>query len=442
MFRWFNTERPARKPVDISTLPKWSDLKEMTYVDTAISVDTTLNSRVMVYKGDITNLKIDAIANAANSGMRGGGGVDGCIHDAAGDELLDYLRAHCAHCPTGSFFPSPGFKIPCKQILHGVGPIGEEPKLLSSVYEKCMDYCKKNNLMSVAFPCISTGIFGYSNTKACPVVLNLIRTWLDKNRDWNGVVMFCCYSQKDTDTYMENLPKFFPKYTKTEFLVNRMKICLEREKNAIEKVEYKIEKRNIEGGVVAEFDQVMQKYTKIFVQTAQLFEKENKEEKKLEHNEEKKTEKVCETKEEEKKTQKSLEEILSDFKKVLEEAKEKVVYGIALFTNNEFDTSKVVMMKEEMIAFSKTISDVAEQFIVVENELIEEQMRKKEASSMEEEPPKEEKKLSENVVPMEQENIGTHQEVAPMERKIEVVDVSQNKEIPENKEVKETKKED
>ncbi|KAL7717724.1 Macro domain-containing protein [Entamoeba marina] len=222
MFPWRSSKHnnnnfPALKPkfIEIKDISLWSGDVDYMF-STHYEVNPVLNDRVAIYQGDITKLKFDAVVNAANSGLRGGGGVDGCIHRAAGNQLIQYLVKHYNHCPTGDFKPTPGFNMPCKHILHGVGPIGEHPKELKSVYIRCMNYMKENKLKTIAFPCISTGIYGYDNENACPVVLSSIRKWLENNLDWKGVIVFCCYSDKDTQIYKNNIATYFPKHTQDE----------------------------------------------------------------------------------------------------------------------------------------------------------------------------------------------------------------------------------
>ena len=224
--------------VELTDFVSWNDQKDRDVQIPLKEMNVELNKKVCLFRGDITKLKIDAIVNAANSALCGGGGVDGAIHDAAGYDLYTYMDEHYDRCPTGDFKPSPGFNIPCKEILHGVGPIGEKPDKLSILYTRCMDYCIEKKYTSIAFPCISTGIYGYDNKKACPVVLETIRAWLEEHNEWNGLIIFCCFLYSDVKIYNENLPKYFPYMDKAE----AEKIIAENEKKRIEMERIKKEK--------------------------------------------------------------------------------------------------------------------------------------------------------------------------------------------------------
>jgi O-acetyl-ADP-ribose deacetylase (regulator of RNase III) len=130
--------------------------------------------------GDITTLAVDAIVNAANSALRGGGGVDGAIHRAAGPELLGYLRRFQG-CPTGSAVITPGFKLPARFILHAVGPVyrdgrGGEPELLTSAYDVSFQLAlEEPSIRTIAFPAISTGVYGYPKEEAARIALSRMR---------------------------------------------------------------------------------------------------------------------------------------------------------------------------------------------------------------------------------------------------------------------------
>ncbi|XP_066279316.1 ADP-ribose glycohydrolase MACROD1-like isoform X2 [Branchiostoma lanceolatum] len=169
------------------------------------------NEKVSVWRGDITQLEIDAISNAANESLLGGGGVDGAIHSAAGPTLVKET-ATLGGCETGHAKLSGGHRLPAKYVLHAVGPIGQKPDKLEGCYKDCMALAKEHGLRSVAFPCISTGIFGYPNYPAGQVAIGYIRKWLETgdNADHMDRVIFCVFLEKDVQVYEELLPAYFP----------------------------------------------------------------------------------------------------------------------------------------------------------------------------------------------------------------------------------------
>jgi len=133
--------------------------------------------------GDITRENTEAIANAANSGLAGGGGVDGAIHRAGGPALMEELRKRYSGCPTGSAVITGGGQLQAKWVLHAVGPRfrgrPEDPELLASVYRSCLDLCIGYEIRSVSFPSISTGVYGYPVNEAAPVALTVVADHLN-----------------------------------------------------------------------------------------------------------------------------------------------------------------------------------------------------------------------------------------------------------------------
>ncbi|KAI9479967.1 O-acetyl-ADP-ribose deacetylase macrod2 [Coemansia sp. RSA 989] len=159
-----------------------------------------LLSQISIWKGDITTLQVDAIVNAADERLLGGGGVDGAIHRAAGPQLLEACRAHKG-CPTGQAKITPGFNLPAKYVIHTVGPIGEKPELLASAYRESLNVAQRNSVRSIAFPCISTGVFGYPVESACSVALSTVEEWLGSHPNSIDRIVFCMFNQNSLSAY-------------------------------------------------------------------------------------------------------------------------------------------------------------------------------------------------------------------------------------------------
>ncbi|CDW54672.1 Macro domain containing protein [Trichuris trichiura] len=166
--------------------------------------------KLSIWSGDITRLEIDAIVNAANHTLLGGGGVDGAIHRAAGPSLK-METATLNGCQTGDAKITLGYFLPAKHVIHTVGPVGEKPDLLRSCYRRCLDICKENSLRSVAFPCISTGVYHYPNRKACEVALQTVKQWLETGDNLQALdrIIFCVFLDEDRALYEELVPKYF-----------------------------------------------------------------------------------------------------------------------------------------------------------------------------------------------------------------------------------------
>lgn len=163
-----------------------------------------LAERVRVVLGDITRLDVDAIVNAANESLLGGGGVDGAIHRGAGPGLLEECRG-IGGCPTGEARITGGHRLPTRHVIHTVGPIYKdgtrgEPDLLRSCYKESLRLARDHQVETVAFPCISTGVFGYPKAEACRIAVDTVTSWLNEN-ELPRQVVFCCFGRADGDLY-------------------------------------------------------------------------------------------------------------------------------------------------------------------------------------------------------------------------------------------------
>lgn len=163
-----------------------------------------LDSRIEVVQGDITRLEVDAIVNAANSSLLGGGGVDGAIHAAAGPALLAECRT-LGGCVTGDAKITQGYKLAARFVIHTVGPVWHdggqnEDALLAACYRCSLEIAVAHDVRSIAFPSISTGVYGFPIERAAPIALRTVRAFLDKDSTLLRVI-HCCFSAADRAAY-------------------------------------------------------------------------------------------------------------------------------------------------------------------------------------------------------------------------------------------------
>lgn len=165
-------------------------------------------TRLVLVEGDITQADTEAIVNAANSRLAGGGGVDGAIHRAGGSEIMAECR-QIGHCPTGEAVITTGGRLKAKKVIHTVGPIyrgrPEDARLLASCYQSSLELAAKHGLRSVAFPSISTGVYGYPLSEAAPVALAAVKKALEEHPEAFDEVRFVLFGSQSYQAYAEAL---------------------------------------------------------------------------------------------------------------------------------------------------------------------------------------------------------------------------------------------
>lgn len=168
------------------------------------TTEECLESKIQLVQGDITKLTYDCIVNAANESLLGGGGVDGAIHRAAGPDLLTECRT-LHGCKTGEAKITKGYRLPAKYIIHTVGPIysgkAYDAVQLSSCYRNSLDLAMANNLHSIAFPAISTGVYGYPLKDATDIAVLTVLEWINAHLDYKMEIVFCCFDRRTYDVY-------------------------------------------------------------------------------------------------------------------------------------------------------------------------------------------------------------------------------------------------
>jgi O-acetyl-ADP-ribose deacetylase (regulator of RNase III) len=250
MSDWFSTNtrsyETAKPPViktiiDVSTLSTWPELyadhdnlvyytkscekiksmlQNQSPSSAPITINAILNDKIVLYQGDITALKCDAIVNAANTGLWPGGGICGAIHDAAGAELAAECKL-IKHCDTGDTVITNAYKLPCKYVLHSVGPTNQSPEELCSCYQTILARCVENNIRSVCICCISTGIYGFPRPAATLFALQTIRKCFEADStlfDAMDRIVFCTFLPEDTEYYAGLIQYIFPLNTEMESL--------------------------------------------------------------------------------------------------------------------------------------------------------------------------------------------------------------------------------
>ncbi len=169
-------------------------------------MDSQIIRRIRIQQGDITRLQVEAIVNAANRSLLGGGGVDGAIHAAAGPELLEECRS-LGGCPTGQARLTKGYRLPAGHVIHTVGPVwggghSGEAELLAACYQNSLQIAAEQAFLTLAFPSISTGAYGYPLPRACRLALSTVITFLESH-EFPRRVIFVCFTRGDYELYQQ-----------------------------------------------------------------------------------------------------------------------------------------------------------------------------------------------------------------------------------------------
>ena len=170
---------------------------------------SSTGKKILLMQGDITRIPADAMANAANSALAGGGGVDGAIHRAGGPGImreLDRIRAQAGGCPTGSAVATGAGNLPAKYVFHTVGPVWRdgrhgEPELLAACYRKCLELARERDVRTLSFPAISTGVYGYPHQEAAEIAIREVKAHLEDPATPVEQVIFVVFGQGSEQIY-------------------------------------------------------------------------------------------------------------------------------------------------------------------------------------------------------------------------------------------------
>ncbi|XP_077283700.1 macro domain-containing protein CT2219-like [Arctopsyche grandis] len=177
------------------------------------SLNVILAHKVSLWNGDITQFEVDAIVNAANTRLLGGAGVDGAIHRAAGAYLLEECES-IRGCPTGEARISGGYQLPAKYVIHTVGPTNKSAELLKNCYRSCFALQRANELKTIVFPCIGTGVYNFPNIEAAHIACSTSREFLEEDAKEHGGsverIIFCTFEPKDFKIYQSVIQLYFP----------------------------------------------------------------------------------------------------------------------------------------------------------------------------------------------------------------------------------------